>query len=146
MTTADRGLPTQAAVRAFTTTGYHPRDGRPVACWVIHPTAIRVRTPRLLDDLASRLRLTAPGAISFAETSTNGPWTTWDGQRAVLRAVDGSELHAEHDPEWSTALVDRGWAVVVLACSCELTIRSNREIQDYLASGGRTRVGITHLL
>ena len=61
-----------------TALGFHPRDGRPVACWVVHPTAPGV-VPRL-ERYAAALGLSGTGDAALREV---------DGYRASLTAAGG---------------------------------------------------------
>lgn len=120
--------------------GVHPRDGGPVACWVVHPRdadasdALVRYTAALglggLDDPA--LRAIPEHRASL--TAAAGWATLWVG--------DATELVAPHDPAWLSALLDRGWAMVVLGWSPDLADADHAGVMAYLTSGAGARVGV----
>jgi hypothetical protein len=133
---APHGISARAAL------GYHPRDGRPVACWVVHPTVADAGVLPRLDRFTAALGL---------GTQTDAVLTEVDGYRASLTAAGGwatlwvgdeTELVAEHDDDWLDALLDRGWAIVVIGTSPDLARTDNATVMTYLTSGGAAHVGV----
>jgi hypothetical protein len=139
---SDRRLSAPGDIRARTTVGFHPRDGRPVACWVAHPASAEPAVPVLLDALVRRIGLTSTRSASFPDIPSDHAWITYDGRRATLRTREGPELTAPHDADWLHALEHRGWAVVVVGYAHRLTGAPDADLMAYLAEGGRARVGV----
>lgn len=145
MTTGHQGTAPGPEVGAFTLTGFHPRDGEPIPCWIIHPSAAGPLEPMLMEELKRTLRLTPTHRESHFADRADGPRTWTIGRHAVLRASNGSELHARHDERWLNALEVRGWAVVVLVNSDHVIAAPHRELHAYFESGGHAHVGLARI-
>jgi hypothetical protein len=139
---SDQRLSTPGDIRARTTLGFHPRDGRPVACWVVHPASAEPEVLALLDGLARRVGLTSTRAASFPEIAVDRVWISCAGRHATLRTQEGPELTTANDADWLHALRHRGWAVIVVGYAPRLAEASDAALMAYLAGGGRARVGI----
>lgn len=129
-------------VAARTALGLHPRDGRPVACWVVHPAddAPAARAP--VTRLAAALGLGTPADARLTEVDGHRASLTAAGGWATLWVGDGDELVAEHDDDWRDALLDRGWAVVVVGYAPELGDGRTSTVWEYLTGGADAHVGV----
>lgn len=125
-----------------TALGYHPRDGRPVACWVVHPTRREPGVVPRLERYAAALGLSGTGDAVLREVDDYRASLTAAGGWATLWVGDEVELAAEHDDAWLDALLDRGWAVVVVGYSTDLATSDNPAIMAYLTGGGNAHVGV----
>lgn len=136
---APHGISARAAL------GYHPRDGRPVACWVVHPTAADSGAQSRLDRFSAALGIGAQSDAALTEVDDYRASLTAAGGWATLWVGDETELVAEHDDAWLDALLDRGWAVVVVGYSPELARTDNATVMSYLTSGSDAHVGIVRV-
>jgi hypothetical protein len=125
-----------------TALGYHPRDGRPVACWVVHPTAADAGVLARLDRFAAALGLGPHTGERLAEVDDYRAALTAAGGWATLWAGDETELLALHDDAWLDALLDRGWAMVVVGYDEALAHADNAALMAYLTSGRDAYVGV----
>lgn len=125
-----------------TALGFHPRDGRPVACWVVHPTRREPRVVHRLERYAAALGLGELDAPALTEVDDYRAALTAAGGWATLWVGDEVELAAEHDDAWLDALLERGWAVVVVGYTADLATCDNPAIMAYLAGGGSAHVGV----
>lgn len=125
-----------------TALGFHPRDGRPVACWVVHPTHRAPGVVPRLERYAAALGLGDTGAPALTEVDDYRATITAAGGWATLWVGDEVELAAAHDDDWLDALLDRGWAVVVVGYTTELATWDNPAIMAYLAKDGSAHVGV----
>lgn len=137
-----RHAPPTCGLGSRTTLGFHPRDGRPVACWVVHPTGSGLgqdaRTARFVAALGLG-DLTAP---ELADVSAHRGSVTAAGGWATLWVGDETELVATHDDAWLDALLERGWAMVVVGWSPLLEDADNSAVQQYLTGAGRAHAGV----
>ena len=133
---APHGIGARAAL------GYHPRDGRPVACWVVHPTAADAGVLSRLDRFTAALGLGAQTDAVLTEVDGYRASLTAAGGWATLWVGDESELVAEHDDAWLDALLDRGWAIVVIGTSPDLARADNETVLAYLTGGDAAHVGV----
>lgn len=133
---APHGIGARAAL------GYHPRDGRPVACWVVHPTAADAGVLSRLDRFTAALGLGAQTDAVLTEVDGYRASLTAAGGWATLWVGDESELVAEHDDAWLDALLDRGWAIVVIGTSPDLARADNATVLAYLTGGDAAHVGV----
>ncbi|WP_282948397.1 hypothetical protein [Cellulomonas endometrii] len=129
-------------VGSRTALGFHPRDGRPVACWVVHPTSADAVARSRLDRLTAALGLGAHTAAALTEVADHRASLTAAGGWATLWVGDDTELVAQHDDAWLAALLDRGWAMVVVGYSTGLGSGDNATVMAYLTSGRDAHVGV----
>jgi len=122
--------------------GFHPRDGRPVACWVVHPTRREPGAAARLERYAAALGLGTLGGHALPEVDGYRASLTAAGGWATLWVGDETELVARHDDDWLDALLDRGWAVVVVGYCTDLGTWDNPSVMAYLAGGGDAHVGL----
>lgn len=127
---------------ARTALGFHPRDGRPVACWVVHPTSGDAGALARLDRFTSALGLGPHTGERLTEVDDYRASLTAAGGWATLWVGDETELVAEHDDDWLDALLDRGWAIVVVGYATELAGADNAGVMAYLTSGRDASVGV----
>ncbi len=125
-----------------TALGFHPRDGRPVACWVVHPTSADAGALARLDHFSAALGLGPHTGERLTEISDYRASLTAAGGWATLWVGDETELVAEHDDDWLDALLDRGWAMVVVGYTVDLGRADNRTVMAYLTSGQDAYVGV----
>ncbi|GEM_PF-1357936 len=134
--------PPSCGLGSRTTLGFHPRDGRPVACWVVHPTGTGeeqdARTARFVAALGLG-DLTAP---TLSDISRHRASVTAAGGWATLWVGDETELVATHDAEWLDALLERGWAMLVVGWSPLLQDADNAAVQEYLTGPGLAHAGV----
>ncbi len=128
-----------------TALGYHPRDGRPVACWVVHPVSGDPSTAARLDRFTAALGLGPLTGDRLTEVSGYRASLTAAGGWATLWVGDETELVAEHDDAWLAALLDRGWAMVVVGYAAELGRADNAALMAYLTSGSDAHVGVVRV-
>lgn len=125
-----------------TALGFHPRDGRPVACWVVHPVSAEPGALARLDRLSAALGLGPHTGERLTEVSDYRASLTAAGGWATLWVGDETELVSEHDDDWLDALLDRGWAMVVIGYGTELAGADNSTVMAYLTSGQDANVGV----
>ncbi|WP_454049963.1 hypothetical protein [Cellulomonas sp. Marseille-Q8402] len=132
-------------ISARTALGYHPRDGRPVACWVVHPSADGTGVRARLDRFTAALGIGTHTAEALTEVDDYRASLTAAGGWATLWVGDETELVAEHDDAWLDALLDRGWAIVVVGYSPDLARTDNATVLAYLTDGSAAHVGIVRV-
>lgn len=99
----------------------------------------------LVKELERTLRLVPIHREPHFADGADAPRTWTIGRHAVLRASNGSELHARHDGQWSDALDARGWAVVVLVPSDHVDAAPHLKLRAYFESGGHAHVGVARI-
>ncbi|WP_169166541.1 hypothetical protein [Cellulomonas taurus] len=135
--------PTARLIAGRTAVGFHPRDGRPVAVWVLHPTSQEPRAVAELSRAIADLGLDESGALPTldperADVTAADHWATlWTGEDAL--AV------APHDELWLDAVLDRGWLLVVAGWSLDLRAPGNDVLHRYLSGDAPAGLGIVRL-
>lgn len=132
--------PPACGLGSRTTVGFHPRDGEPVACWVVHPTT-EGQDARMVRFTAA-LGFGTLDAASLTDVSPYRASVTAAGGSATLWVGDETELTAEHDDVWLDALLDRGWVMVVVGWSPLLADAGNADVRAYLTGPGRAHAGV----
>lgn len=135
----------QAGIGARTVLGLHPRDGRPVACWVVHPAADDAGLRARLDRYTAALGLGSLADPALREIPDYRASFTAASGWATLWVGDETELVAPHDAAWLGALLDRGWAMVVAGYSPDLAEADHAGVEAYLRSGAEARVGVVRV-
>ncbi len=135
--------PTARLISGRTAAGFHPRDGGPVAVWVLHPAEDEAWAVADLSRAIADLGLDESGALPTldpdrADVTASGGWATlWSGDDAL--AV------APHDDLWLNAVLDRGWLLVLAGWSTELAEPENDVLLTYLSGGAPAGMGIVRL-
>ncbi len=135
--------PTARLIAGRTAAGFHPRDGRPVAVWVLHPTSREAWAVADLSRAIADLGLDESGGLptldpTHADITAADSWATlWSGEDALALAP--------HDDLWLDALLDRAWAVVIAGWSPELAVPGNDVLHRYLSGDAPAGLGIVRL-
>lgn len=135
--------PTAREISGRTAAGYHPRDGKPVAVWVLHPVGEEAWAVADMSRAIADLGLDESGALPSLDperadvTAADGWATLWSGEDAL--AV------AEYDETWLQAVVDRGWLLVIAGWSTGLSTPDNDSLLTYLTGGAPAALGIIRL-
>lgn len=137
--------PAHRGVAGRTLVGFHPRDGRPVACWVVHPLVAEPGALAQLERFTAALGLAEPGTDELVEVQPYRATVTAAAGWATLWVEDETEVVARHDEDWLAALIARGWAVVVIGAAPELADADNAAVEAYLSSGRCARIGIVRV-
>ncbi len=143
--TDDLSTCVEHGIGGHTTLGFHPRDGGPVACWVVHPTAHGPGARSRLDRFTAALGLAAHTDDALTEVAPYRASVTAAGGWATLWVEDETEVVSPHDDAWLDALLTRGWAMVVVGYSTELAEADNSTVEGYLTSGRSAHVGIVRV-
>lgn len=122
------------------TVGYHPRDGAPVASWVLSPAADDGHAE--LDAIAEHLGLRDLRSGVVPTVDVDEAAVAADAERCHLLVGGLPWLAGGGDASWRSALADRGWMVLVLVYSAGWTPASNADLAGWVAAGGRTGAGI----
>lgn len=123
--------------------GFHPRDGRPVAVWVLHPAGTEAWAVADLSRAIADLGLDESGAVPQLDpdrasvTAVAGEATLWSAAQAL--SVAG------HDDLWWQAAQDRGWLLVIAGWSRELARPGNDVLLQYLTGGTAAGLGLVRL-
>lgn len=134
--------PSACGLGSRTTLGFHPRDGEPVACWVVHPTGSGQEQDARTARFVAALGLGDLTAATLSDVSPHRASVTAAGGWATLWVGDETELVATHDEVWLDALLERGWAMVVVGWSPLLEDADNAAVQGYLTGPGRAHAGV----
>jgi hypothetical protein len=135
----------ERGIAGHTTLGFHPRDGHPVACWIVHPTAHGPGARARLDRFTAALGLAPHTAAALTEVAPYRASVTAAGGWATLWVEDETEVVSPHDERWLAALLARGWAMVVVGYSTRLAEADNSTIEGYLTSGRTAHVGVVRV-
>lgn len=134
--------PPACGLGSRTALGFHPRDGAPVACWVVHPTGTGQAQDARMSRFTAALGFGTLDAASLADVLPYRASVTAAGGSATLWVGDETELTAEHDDAWLDALLERGWVMVVVGWSPLLADADNAAVLQYLSGPGRAHAGV----